>query len=629
MRQLALGVVVVLAACQSVRSETAPLFPQHPAAVTASPHPVVSLGAATSSALTTVHVGRTLVGYIADEDDQALRVIDVDEGQELSVLPLEGRPTQVVALPRARLAVTLRDASKVAILEGAGTRAWPLRTVAYLDVPPEPIALARTPDNASLVVTSAWGHALTVFSVDGFERRAVVDLGREPRGVVVSGKRAFVSHAAGNALSIVDLEHPDQKAKVWYLDAESWTLGWRAMMQGPFARKSNNANAIALSDEPAGRVFVPHGLSHTTHDGENGDGASAGYGGGGVGANDVFDVAVIDAAKATPIDFEPRPGGDEQIVRLAGDGTQCLVPRAAVTFGAKLLVACADTNKVLELDAGWFHPQDLATRTFAVPSGPTGISVDADGARVVVWSQFARKVTLLPLASGATFTLATIDVAATHPLDQVIAHGRELFFHRDARLSSDGRVCASCHPDGRDDGLVWMTPEGPRQTPMLAGRLDGTAPYGWRGASPDVETHLKTTVARLNGKGLEGADKAALIAFVRSLPMPKAPKVDAALAKRGEAIFDSERAGCASCHGVGGDLPDGERHNVRSWSPGDVIGVFDTPSLRGAAGTAPYFHDGRYKDLHTLLVSTSEAMGHTKDLSPADMTALETYVRSL
>ena len=31
------------------------------------------------------------------------------------------------------------------------------------------------------------------------------------------------------------------------------------------------------------------------------------------------------------------------------------------------------------------------------------------------------------------------------------------------RLSGDGRACASCHPDGRDDGLVWSTPNGPRQ----------------------------------------------------------------------------------------------------------------------------------------------------------------------
>ena len=48
----------------------------------------------------------------------------------------------------------------------------------------------------------------------------------------------------------------------------------------------------------------------------------------------------------------------------------------------------------------------------------------------------------------------------------------------DRRISADGRVCASCHPDGREDGVAWVTPEGPRQTPMLAGRLGkGEARY--------------------------------------------------------------------------------------------------------------------------------------------------------
>jgi cytochrome c peroxidase len=263
-----------------------------------------------------------------------------------------------------------------------------------------------------------------------------------------------------------------------------------------------------------------------------------------------------------------------------------------------------------------------------VPLGPTGIAVDAEGQRVVVWSQFARQLTVIA-ATGAPITLASIRVPAERPVDSAVARGRELFFGFDKRISGDGRVCASCHPDGRDDGLVWTTPDGPRQTPMLAGRLDGSAPYGWTGASRDVHTHLTKTFARLGGSGLGGADKDALVAFVKSMQAPRAAKVDAAVAKRGKAIFESEQAACSSCHGDAGDLPDGERHNVRSWAKGDVIGLFDTPSLRGVGGTAPYFHDGRYRTLHQLLSRVDGTMGHTKQLSPDDMNDLETYLRTL
>jgi hypothetical protein len=61
----------------------------------------------------------------------------------------------------------------------------------------------------------------------------------------------------------------------------------------------------------------------------------------------------------------------------------------------------------------------------------------------------------------------------------VLTRSRALFHETDDfRLSADGRACASCHPDGREDGLTWATPDGPRQTIMLAGRIDGSGLHG-------------------------------------------------------------------------------------------------------------------------------------------------------
>jgi cytochrome c peroxidase len=52
-------------------------------------------------------------------------------------------------------------------------------------------------------------------------------------------------------------------------------------------------------------------------------------------------------------------------------------------------------------------------------------------------------------------------------------------------------------------------------------------------------------------------------------------------------------------------------------------------TLRFVSGSAPYFHDGRYKDLRTLLTKSDGKMGHTKQLSPSDLSDLETYLESL
>ena len=224
-------------------------------------------------------------------------------------------------------------------------------------------------------------------------------------------------------------------------------------------------------------------------------------------------------------------------------------------------------------------------------------------------------------------SLASVTLPAKQPLSAEVARGRELFHSGEVRISGDGRACASCHPDGRDDGLVWATPDGPRQTPSLAGRVDGTAPYGWTGAAKDMENHVPKTFKRLGGKGLTGEDKAALLAYVRvmSPPPAKNPASDDRVAK-GKTIFHSEEAQCSSCHGVDGELPDGSNHDVKSRATGDVKKAFDTPSLKYVGGTGPWFHDGRYKTMRDLLVKSDGKMGHTKHLSGEELDALEAYL---
>ena len=78
-----------------------------------------------------------------------------------------------------------------------------------------------------------------------------------------------------------------------------------------------------------------------------------------------------------------------------------------------------------------------------------------------------------------------------------------------------------------------------------------------------------------------------------------------------------------------GTFTDGNRHDVQSKAKGDPQRRFDTPSLRFVAGTAPYFHDGRYPTLRALLLASDGKMGHTSQLSPHEMDALEAYLRSL
>jgi cytochrome c peroxidase len=198
----------------------------------------------------------------------------------------------------------------------------------------------------------------------------------------------------------------------------------------------------------------------------------------------------------------------------------------------------------------------------------------------------------------------------------------------DTRISQDGRACASCHPDGRDDAITWATPEGPRRTIMLAGRLAGTEPLAWGGTSKDLREHLGHTFERLNGQGLRNVELEALVAYVDALPPPPADAVhDQALVKKGEAIFRDSKTECATCHMEGGT--DRKVHDLGAKARADRKGTFDTPSLRLISGRGPFFHDGRFESIRQLLVESDGMMGHTKQLDAEDLDALEAYVNSL
>jgi mono/diheme cytochrome c family protein len=220
----------------------------------------------------------------------------------------------------------------------------------------------------------------------------------------------------------------------------------------------------------------------------------------------------------------------------------------------------------------------------------------------------------------------------THAIPVSLALGRVLFnMVGDERISHDGRACASCHPDGRDDSLTWATPNGPRRSIMLAGRIADTAPFSWSGTEQTLKEHVGITFTRLKGSGdLRSMEMDALTDYVLTLaPPPGAGSKDpAARVARGSEIFHSAAAACSSCH-AGQYATDNEKHDVQSKTNADKNGSFNTPSLRFVGGGGPYFHDGRYKTLRQLLTDADRKMGHTAQLSNDDLEALEAYLRTL
>jgi hypothetical protein len=247
------------------------------------------------------------------------------------------------------------------------------------------------------------------------------------------------------------------------------------------------------------------------------------------------------------------------------------------------------------------------------------------------------------------------------PLTPAVLRGKILFHNATSRkLSQGGWIsCASCHVDGWSDGVTWIFPDGPRQTPPLwnAGQ---TLPWHWSATLDEAQDVEGTIVTVQHGLGLapgpdpallaapnagRSADLDALAAYLtRGLRAPQLP-FNAGEAS-GRALFITQ--GCGACHsgaqwtrsalpGPAGTLdPDGDGmvnavlHEVGTLNAADRRGQsgFDPPSLLDAGLTGPYLHDGTLPSLEALIASGHPVPGRAR-LAPAEAGRLAAFVRSI
>ena len=592
-------------------------------------------------------VGGKTLAFVADEDGLAVRVVDVDTMRETSSLALGGRPGQLLVSRAGQLWVTLRDEAGVAVLAARDDQT--LERLKTVPTAVEPIALAEI-DAAgvkpAVLVASGWGHSLERFDSAAFTRDFLVDLPREPRAVLASrdGSTAFVAHSAHGGLTVVALsdaahalhdvdlgeppsfgssatsEMPSPKMPIVDVDGPTQALrGTSFAIPARFARQG--FSLVSYQARSGESVLVPNAEMMTG----NPRIVSSGYGGGGVESaglpTEQLSVSAIDVATGR------RSSVKEPTAHA------CRLPRAAAIAGDTLLLACMGGDEVVAVSAA--DPTKFRG-SLSVTAGPAGLAVDPATKNAYVVSLFDASLTRVPLdafvRTAPVMSLQVLRFVRPSALGQLADRGRKIFHAGgDSRIAKDGRACASCHPDGRDDGLVWSTPEGPRQTISLAGRVRHEAPFGWMGKHQTLQEHMRVTMKNLKGTGLGPEDEDALATYLTAMKGP--PSVTSARPltaeeEHGRDVFESGATGCGSCHG-GPDRSDHDVHDVQSKIPVEQSPSFLAPSLVGIAGSAPYFHDGRYRSLEQLIDGSEGKMGNTAFLSTGERDALLAYLRTL
>lgn len=524
--------------------------------------------------------------FLADEDPPALRVFDAKTLGALWSADLEGTPAHVAIANDDRIFVAVRALGRVDTIDPV-THA----VTTFAKPCSEPIGVAWS--HSQLLVTCGWSHEVIAFSPAG-QRLWAVSVPYEPRAILAKEDRAYVSHAAGGELDVVDLEA--HEARTIHLGA--------------------GLNAEVEPDKPAFGPTAPgltlvasNGFALTEHDGTIYASSFVGQA-----ARDEHTLETSyygsDFHDGMVYAIDPAFTGAWLYARLAFPaGGGCLAPRGvAVRFPEQTVTACPGEGALVVQSS-----RGALVRRYGVRS-PSAIVVDHGRDVAITWSQQAHELTSIALAGGQQ---VIVPVAGDPHMDPKVARGKALFETTRGFTTRDGRGCVTCHPDGRSDGLTWGTPDGPRQTLVLAGRLAGSSPYGWTRQKPTLVEYAIDTMTRLGGK-MKSDELEALVAYLETLRLPDEAHRDSLAGKK---IFESSKTGCATCHS-GKLLTDRKAHMIGE----QVVG---TPSLLHLAHTAPYFHDGKYATLAELLRDADGVMGHTKHLDGASLRALEDYLLTL
>jgi mono/diheme cytochrome c family protein len=420
------------------------------------------------------------------------------------------------------------------------------------------------------------------------------------------------------------------------------TLPARVALQGGGDVAASPGVAWRMSVLPSGQIGITHeeqqtGLVSTQ---------SGGYGGGAPCGSIVQSaVSILDPTSmqviasglfsgvSLPVDFAVAPNAGVLAVLSAGSshtvGLPTVVMEALSDFSALSsttqpatnapgIDTCVGGELFITPSSSPPSPNDFGSPGSDLGSSPATISPATSG-EVVALAYDGQENIWVQTREPATLQMANVTISL---LADSRADTGWAVFHSD---SGAGLACASCHPEGGDDGHTWQFDTlGQRRTQSLRGKISGTAPFHWDGSLSDFPA-LVTEVynTRMAGPVLAPDQEAAMLAWIDTIPtLPHSPPADASAVTRGSALFTSQ--GCTACH----NGPEFTNNQTVSVGTG---GNFQVARLLGVGWRPPFLHDGRAATLTDRFGPTGggDAHGLTSTLTAAQVSDLVAYLNSI
>jgi DNA-binding beta-propeller fold protein YncE len=627
--------------------------------------------------------GKTLA--VSDRTAGVLYLVDTEAGTVRKTVKLQGRP-MAVAWPRdVVVLVSEYDAGTVALVDGEDGE-----VVRRFRVGPKPVGVAVALKKKLLVVCDYGLQTVSLVDLQsGRERTRMGDFTHpyfvavtpDERMAVVGNlipKGPATDPAAGAAVSLIDLDTGTKIKEIALPDGSSDVRQVRVSPDGRWAyvvhirgrtklpttqldRGWVNTNALSIIDLAEKQLYATALLDTITE-----------------GAADPWGIALSPDGKTAWISL----AGVHQIARielgtlhefLAGhepesqisnlkyqnsDLKSQIADRKSQTSDRRFQISDLKSqisnlkSPVTNAAAIWqqiredpgqrsqlsyhlsaLYAAGLLTRVPIDAQGPRGIALSPDGRHLAVASYYSGEVLLLEAERCRVRQRIRL---GPQPAPDEVRRGESIF--HDGRYSFQHWLsCATCHPDGRADGLNWDLINDGIGNPKNAKSLlwsDRTPPLMSLGIRANLEEAVQKGFRGIEFREVNEPDLRAVRAYLGSLTPEASPYlVNGQLsdkARKGQAIFENAEVGCAACHPAP-MYTSMKFHDVGTQHELDRSSGFDTPTCVELWRTAPYLHDGSAATLRDVLVTMNpnDRHGKTSHLGPEEIDALIEFLLSL
>lgn len=525
----------------------------------------------------------------ADPDRDRVWIVDTKDLTVRGSIALNpgDEPGRGVEDSAGRVWVALRRGGAVVTLDVAA-----LSVTARTPVCAEPRGLVHDPASDQIHVACAGGELVTLAAATGVETRRL-RLDRDLRDVLLDGAGLRVSRFRSAELLSIDAAGTVTKR------------GTPPSSMDISARPFEAAVAWRTVGLPGGGVATLHQTGLATP-------VPALF----TGPAYYADPCSVILHTAVTVDDPVTPQSP-----LAG-GLQLglAVDMAVAPDGKSIAIAAAGDQTVLQTSLSDLLTTDTSGDCLKGPSAGTGTRTLVEGTPIAVAYDPHGRLLVQTREPPSVWVFARGQIPL--PGEDRRDSGHELFHS----TPPGGIACASCHPEGREDGRVWQFEGiGTRRTQSITGGVLQTGPLHWSGDLANFDALIDEVLVNRMARVKPGPLHAKAFAhWIDALPSPIASApIDAAAVAKGDALFHDATIGCATCH-AGPKLTNGELADV---GKGEKLKV---PSLLGVAARAPFMHDGCAATLTDRFGSCGGAShGSTATLTQEQVSFLVAYMETL